>query len=185
MSYSYSFSARHKQLTTEQEKKVEAVFSRIQGNIAVLWRFIYRFMRSMHWFVGFSLSQSLLRSGSQRVVPPPPASSTNESRSTLSVDPEAAIFYHKIRCRMTIGASSSSLFSLDADDFRCGKFRRVSAYTRVRSWIHIILTKIFSLVKKALRRPQNAPNCTIYFKIFRGACLLTPLDYFESTFVIG
>ena len=26
----------------------------------------------------------------------------------------------------------------------------------------------FSLVKKALRRPQNAPNCTIYFKIFRG-----------------
>jgi len=25
----------------------------------------------------------------------------------------------------------------------------------------------FSLVKKALRRPQNAPNCTIYFKIFR------------------
>ena len=25
----------------------------------------------------------------------------------------------------------------------------------------------FSLVKKALRMPQNAPNCTIYFKIFR------------------
>jgi len=24
------------------------------------------------------------------------------------------------------------------------------------------------LVKKALRRPQNTPNCTIYFKIFRG-----------------
>jgi len=24
------------------------------------------------------------------------------------------------------------------------------------------------LVKKALRRPQNAPNCTIYFKIFSG-----------------
>jgi len=130
--------------------------------------------------------------------------------------------------------------------------RRVAAYTRVRSWIHIILTKKivlvtkmwfeiqprssdliittlyksyslnrtpyrsicfeklsafaalqsrkfaravfskckqmftaihlhfyakingFSLVKKALRRPQNAPNCTIYFKIFRGACPLTP-----------
>jgi len=26
----------------------------------------------------------------------------------------------------------------------------------------------FSLVKKALRRPQNTPNCTIYFKMFRG-----------------
>jgi len=26
----------------------------------------------------------------------------------------------------------------------------------------------FSLVKKALRRPQNAPNCTIYFKIIGG-----------------
>ena len=34
---------------------------------------------------------------------------------------------------------------------------------------------VFSLVKKALRRPQNAPNCTIYFKIFRGgACPLNP-----------
>ena len=32
----------------------------------------------------------------------------------------------------------------------------------------------FSLVKKALRGPQNAPNRTIYFKIFRGACPLTP-----------
>jgi len=71
--------------------------------------------------------------------------------------------------------------------------RRLAAYTRVRSWIHIILTKKiffsrlveineskaihlhfyakingFSLVKKALRKPQNAPNFTIYFKIFRG-----------------
>ena len=108
-----------------------------------------------------------------------------------------------------------------------GMARRVAAYTRVRSWIHIILTKKkkfskknvvwnsafarlavkcrlveineskaihlhfydkingFSLVKKALRRPQNAPNCTIYFKIFRGACPLTPLDYFESTLFTG
>ena len=34
----------------------------------------------------------------------------------------------------------------------------------------------FSLVRKALLRPQNAHNCTIYFKIFRGegACPLTP-----------
>ena len=32
----------------------------------------------------------------------------------------------------------------------------------------------FSLVQKALRRPQNAPNCTIYFKFFRQANPLTP-----------
>jgi len=43
----------------------------------------------------------------------------------------------------------------------------------------------FSLVKNALRRPQNAPNFTIYFKIFRGAMPPDPLDYFESTFFIG
>ena len=72
--------------------------------------------------------------------------------------------------------------------------RCVAAYTQVRSWIHIFFCKVrlavkcrlveineskaihlhfyakingFSLVKKALRRPQNAPDCTIYFKIFK------------------
>ena len=56
------------------------------------------------------------------------------------------------------------------------QIRRVAAYTRVRSWIHIIVIYLhfyakingFSLVKKALRKPKKAQNCTIYFKMFRG-----------------
>lgn len=53
----------------------------------------------MHWGVAFSLSQSLLSSGSQSPDPPPPESSTkdwNESKFSSEPDAEAAILELKL-----------------------------------------------------------------------------------------
>jgi len=92
--------------------------------------------------------------------------------------------HRSIQARSCLYASTQ----LNPHYFDKNNFLFKKMWFEIQSYSSPFYAKIngFSLVKKALRKPQIAPNCTIYFKIFRGGgCPLTPLHYFESTFFIG